>query len=335
MNHRRMPAEWEKQSFLQLTFPSFDSDWADNYDAIIKCYVDLICAIVPFQKVLLTCDPIESVKKVLPKRIHHKIIWAQHATNDTWCRDYGGITVFDGTQKTLLDFTFNGWGNKFPSDLDNQLTKRLFEEKFSDEYTYKKVNIILEGGSIDSNGNGLLLTTSQCLPGKNRNTNLSKEEIESMLINQLGVKKVLWLHSGYLKGDDTDGHIDTLARFVNSDSIFYAQCNNPANPNYESLLAMERELMELTNLENIPFDLYALPLPDPIYSENGKILPATYLNFLFLNGAVLVPTYHQPKDKEVLDFFSRFFPEKEIIGINCVPLIQQGGAIHCASMQYY
>ena len=335
MTKKRLPAEWEQQQMIQLALPKPHSDWRENYEEVIATYVELIAAIVRFQPVLLICEEVEAAQKIIPKRLHQKIIWTAFPTNDTWCRDYGGITLIGEEQKTLLDCAFNGWGNKYPATLDNQVTALLYQRGFFPSYQYQKTGFVLEGGSIDSNGNGILLTTTHCLLHKERNPQLSQQEIERFLINQLAAKKVLWLEEGYLQGDDTDGHIDMLARFIAEDCICYVQCPDTSDPHYSTLQKMEKTLKTFTNLEGKAFRLFPLPLPDSVYNPRGERLPATYLNFLFINNALLIPQYNQAKDREVLAFFADFFPEKEIIGINCTPLIQQGGAIHCASMQYH
>ncbi len=330
-----MPAEWEYQSLIQLTFPSLHSDWKDNFPEVIQCYIDIIAAITPFQKILLLCQQIKTAKKIIPFGLHQQIIWQEIPTNDTWCRDYGGITVLINQKRTLLDFTFNGWGNKFTSTLDNQSNIKIFKTNTLNKYAYKKIDFVLEGGSIESNGNGILLTTSQCLLHPNRNPHYSKKQITSLLQSELGAQKVLWLNSKQLHGDDTDGHIDTLARFLSPNAILCQQSKDSTNPNYDNLLLTQKELATFKNNAGKPFSIHTIPLPDPIYNEASQSLPATYLNFLFINKAILVPQYNQVHDKKVIQFFTAFFPKKEIIGINCVPLIQQGGAIHCASMQYY
>jgi len=194
-------------------------------------------------------------------------------------------------------------------------------------------NFILEGGSIESDGKGTILTTSECLLSERRNTQFSKTQIEDYLKPTLGAHRILWLNHGYLSGDDTDSHIDTLARFCNENTIAYVKCTDPEDEHFEVLSKMELELKTFTTNEGAPYNLLALPMADPIFFENER-LPATYANFLIINGAVLLPYYGSKKDQEAQQILQSAFPDREVIGINCTSLTKQHGSLHCVTMQY-
>lgn len=326
-----LPAEFEEQSFVQLIFPHKNSDWAPYLEEASQTFVAIATAIIKFQPCLIICDEIARVKSYF--QAHDNLYFIHAQTNDTWARDCSAISVVDtDTQEaTVIDFTFTGWGNKFPATLDNALTKNIASVYNA---KYQKERFILEGGAIESNGEGLLLTTAQCLMNPNRNIKLTQKfEIEAILRQTLGITKTLWLTQGYLVGDDTDSHIDTLARFVDTNSIIYVSCNDKNDEHYEALKGMETQLKSLRNAENKPFNLIALPMTTPIFYNNER-LPATYANFLIINHAVLVPTYQDIHDEAALNIIKSTFPTREVIGIDCSILIRQHGSLHCVTMQF-
>ena len=256
-------------------------------------------------------------------------------SNDTWARDHGFITLVDDQgHARLLDFCFNGWGEKFPAQLDNTINRRLFDEgKVKGEYM-DCLDFVLEGGSIESDGKGTVFTTSCCLLAPHRNQPMTKEQIEERLKQELHAERIVWINHGSLTGDDTDGHIDTLVRICPDDTLLYMGCDNPDDEQYEELHLMEEELKTFRTIEGKPYRLLKLPMPKPIISE-GERLPATYANFLVINGAVLCPTYAQPDlDAEALRLIGEAFPEREIVGIDCRSIIKQHGSLHCCTMQY-
>ena len=242
--------------------------------------------------------------------------------------------LFRSGKKAIYDFAFNGWGKKFEAKLDNQITKALHEKQvFGRDVIYRNcLDFVLEGGSIESDGEGTLLTTSTCLLSDNRN-DLSKEVIETRLKNYFGLHRVLWLNHGYLAGDDTDSHIDTLARFCDVSTIAYVKCEDETDEHYIELKKMEEELMQFRTVSGNFYRLIPLPMADTVYDDETR-LPATYANFLIINDAVLVPTYQSPKDEIALKQLGQAFPDRKIIGINCLPLIKQHGSLHCVTMQY-
>ncbi|NPA74245.1 MAG: agmatine deiminase family protein [Epsilonproteobacteria bacterium] len=320
----RLPAEWEKQDSIMLTFPHSKSDWIYCLDEIEKTYTQMIKAISRYQKCLVICDDIQRVKTILKDIDNPNIIYAQIPTNDTWIRDYGAIDVFNDDKIISYDFIFNGWGGKFEASLDNRLNKRVYENKLY-KNTLKSIDFILEGGSIDSNGKGVLLTTTKCLLNNNRNSSHSQKEIENLLKKLFGLNRILWLENGYLEGDDTDSHVDTLARFVDEKSIVYTKCYDKNDKHFFELDKMEKEL------QKSGFNLIPLPLPSAKFYKNER-LPATYINFLLLNDALLVPVYNDEKDNEVLEFFKSFYKNRDIIPIDSTTLIKEHGSIHCATI---
>ena len=333
MNHnKKLPAEWEKQSFLQLTFPHPQSDWNYLLDKVSACFVEIIEITARYQNVLVVCDNIQRVQSYFTTT--QNIFFTEIESNDTWARDHGGITVLEDGEALIHDYVFNGWGNKFDAQLDNQITKKLFKKGIFKNCGLISSDFILEGGSIESDGRGTILTTSACLLSKNRNEHLSKQQIEQLLKTDFGCHRILWLENGYLAGDDTDSHIDTLARFCDENTIAYVACNNPNDEHFNVLQKMKAELQSFKNFEGKPYKLVELPFPDACFDDEGNRLPATYANFTIINEAVLVPVYGLPQDKPALEILAGCFPGKEIIAINCRVLIEQHGSLHCVTMQY-
>ncbi|PLX78458.1 MAG: agmatine deiminase [Desulfuromonas sp.] len=333
----RLPAEWEPQDGVLMAWPHANSDWAPYLGEAQQLFGQMIRHISRFETVLLVvpAEEQESVRSILAasgctlKRLRLYPL----PCNDTWARDFGPITVYQGEQPLLLDFGFNGWGLKFAADLDNRLSRHLKECGAFPGARFKTCDLILEGGSIESDGKGTLLTTAECLLNANRNPHLNRTEIEERLKTELGASRVLWLEHGYLAGDDTDSHIDTLVRMAPDHTLVYVECNDPDDQHYEALQAMKRELELLRTGTGLPFRLIALPWPAARYDTDGQRLPATYANFLVINEAVLVPTYRDRHDERALQAVSRAFPGREVIGIDCSTLILQHGSLHCVTMQ--
>lgn len=333
-----LPSEWNKQSAIQLTWPHDETDWDYMLEEIVACYIDIARTILQYQKLIIVCRIPEAVKLqlALNDELSKNLILVELPSNDTWARDHGGISVLgeDG-QKYILDFTFNGWGLKFASNFDNQINRGLFSKSiFQKEVKYiNKKDFVLEGGGIESDGRGTLLTTSECLLSPNRNSFYTKEQIEKYLIEIFSLKRVLWLDHGYLAGDDTDSHIDTLARFCDEHTIAYVKCEDRDDEHYSALSKMEEQLKTFLDFEGNPYRLIPIPMADKVV-ENGDRLPATYANFLIMNEIVLVPFYNSNKDQITEKQLQKIFPDKKIIGINCLPIIKQHGSLHCITMQY-
>ncbi|NMA74648.1 MAG: agmatine deiminase family protein [Bacteroidales bacterium] len=330
------PAEWYPQSGILLTWPHKRTSWASILKEVEACYVALATEIAKRQLLLIVTPHPEEVHNTLSKAKVNldNVRFSQCNTNDTWARDHGPITLLKGEQPRLLDFMFNGWGLKFAANWDNLITECLFEKQvISGDYINCR-NFVLEGGAIESDGEGTLLTTSHCMLAPNRNDTLGRQAIEDYLMDIFYLKRVLWLDYGYLEGDDTDSHIDTLARFCNPSTIAYVQCTDKNDTHYVPLQKMEEQLKTFKQLNGEPYNLVPLPLPDAIYLE-GYRLPATYANFLIMNEAVLYPTYDQKEnDAKAKRVLEQIFPNHEIIGINCLPLIKEHGSLHCVTMQF-
>jgi agmatine/peptidylarginine deiminase len=335
-----LPAEWTPQSGVQLTWPHLNTDWRDILDEVIPCYLCIAKEIVKREKLLVVCQDIATVRRQLfadpeIESFANRVIFREMPSNDTWTRDHGAIAIRVNGKPYLYDFTFNGWGLKFAANHDNQITKRLYEQKtFLPEVGYQGMKYcILEGGSIESNGSGTILTTSRCLLSPNRNDYKLKAEINEHLQLIFDADKILWLNHGYLAGDDTDSHIDTLARFCDEQTIAYVQCNDPQDEHAEELQKMEQELQTFRQPDGQPYILKPLPMAD-VVMDNDNRLPATYANFLVINEAVLLPCYNSPKDEIAQKALQQLFPNREVVGINCLPLIRQHGSLHCVTMQF-
>lgn len=331
----RLPAEWESFGAILLSWPHKNSDWDYMLEEVTQCYINIVEAITQETNVIIVAPDIEIPKMHLNHINKSLITYYEIPTNDTWARDFGVITTCDKEGNFILnDFQFNGWGLKFASNKDNLITRTMIEKK-AIKGTYNNcMGFALEGGSIESDGNGLLLTTSECLLSPNRNGDLSKEEIEQVLSSTFGVKNILWLDYGFLEGDDTDSHIDTLARIAPNDTIVYIGTNDEADVHYEALQSMKHQLMQFTTQDGNPFNLIELPLPDAIYDEDGYRLPATYANFLIMNKSVIMPIYNQPqKDLLATQIMQIAFPNHKIITVDCNALIKQHGSLHCVTMQ--
>jgi len=383
----RFPAEWERQWGVQLTWPHEDTDWEPYLKEITATYIEMAKAITRYEMLLVVAPDIESVRQQLSDAAVdiQKVVFHPCPTDDTWARDHGFITLkrkeereerreereerreatFEEGGVRLLDFQFNGWGDKFEAKKDNAINHRLFPTLSSLLTSHSSLpryedhlDFVLEGGSIESDGRGTLFTTSGCLLAPHRNQPLKKAEIERELKSRLHVERVIWIDYGHIEGDDTDGHIDTLVRIAPNDTLLYIGCDDPSDPHYEDLKKMEHQLMTFRTQEGKSYRLLKLPMPDPIYDirgerreergeikgneergkrreERGERLPATYANFLVINGAVLVPTYGQPdKDEEAIRLIQEAFPDRQMIPIDSRVIIRQHGSIHCCTMQF-
>ena len=321
----RLPAEWEPQSAVQLTWPHAGTDWAPMLDDISETYRQMVAAIERYEPVLT----------VSPGNTLYSTINVHCSTDDTWARDHGFITlVNDRGNARLLDFQFNGWGEKFPASQDNAINRHIFDEGLLNGEYVSQLDFVLEGGSIESDGRGTVFTTTCCLMAPHRNQPMTQQQIEERLKTTLCADRIVWISHGKLTGDDTDGHIDTLVRICPNDTLLYVGCDNPNDEQYDELQLMERELQDLRTIDGRPYRLLRLPMPQPIIEDDLR-LPATYANFLVINGAVLCPTYNQPDlDREALRLIGQAFPGRDIIGIDCCSIIRQHGSLHCCTMQY-
>lgn len=350
MKEWRMHAEWEPQAFVQLTWPHADTDWKDDLEAITETYVQMADAISKREPLLIVYPRPEEVKSLLAARISEaqmkRITFFACETNDTWARDHGFISLIERKEEreerkeergelSLLDFCFNGWGEKFEANLDNAINAKLFGKLTLNANYENHLDFVLEGGSIESDGEGTIFTTRCCLLAPHRNQPQSpslallnregeEKRIEAELIRRLHAKRIIWLDCEPIPGDDTDGHIDTIVRIAPGNTILFNKDER-----------MHGQLKNLRTLDGKPYRLLELPLPSPIYDEDGEQLPATYANFLILNGAVLVPTYHQQEnDAEAIRIIQSAFPDREMVPIDSRSIIKQHGSIHCCTMQF-
>ena len=335
---RRRPAEWEAQGFVQLTWPHKDSLWYE-VEKVQACYTQIAAAILRFEALLIVCRDNEECREDLRRNglsDFAGIRFVEAPLNDTWARDHGAISVHGAQgEKYILDFVFNGWGLKFAADADNRITRRIYDAGvFAPDVRYADQRpFVLEGGSIDCDGQGTLLATAECLLSPNRNEYLSREAIEDRLKSAFGLRRILWLEHGSIAGDDTDSHVDILARFCTPDTIAYTACEDPADENFAALHAMEAQLRSFRTLEGKPYRLIPLPLPEPLYLD-GYRLPASYANFLILNGAVLMPGAGSPLDAVAAGRLQEVFPDREVCTIDCRPLLSGHGGLHCITMNY-
>lgn len=328
-------AEWDYQDGVLIAWPHAGTDWAYMLDEVTACYVEIAHAILDDdERLVIIAADAQEVKAALGDGMDwRRIDIHELPTNDTWVRDYGPITVFKEGRMVLTDFTFNAWGMKFAADCDNLATSRLAERGVFRMPLLNYRDLVLEGGSIETDGNGTVMTTTCCLTAPNRNDALTREALEKELLERLGCKKMLWLDHGELAGDDTDGHIDTLARFAPGGIILYAGCDDPDDEHFEPLMKMEEQLKQFTDIDGNHYHLIKLPLPAAMFDEISR-LPATYANFLVTNHQVLVPVYGQPEnDVEACELIGQAFPDRKIVGIDCRALICQHGSLHCATMQ--
>jgi agmatine deiminase len=334
---QQLPPEWYPQSGVLLTWPHTHSHWRDLIASIEATFIDLARAIAQYETVAISCfdnshhQHVQRLLKESGARMEHVQLHVV-PSNDIWVRDHGPLTVLRNGSPLLLDFKFNGWGEKWPYQLDNAVTAHLHQQGVFGATPREAIELILEGGSVEVDGEGTLLTTSQCLLDPLRNPRFDRPSLEEFLSAQFGLNRILWLDHGHLLGDDTDGHIDTLARFCDAHTIAYVQCERRDDPHYEPLQAMERQLRTFTDYQGNPYRLVPLPLPAAQYKGNER-LPATYANFLIINGAVLVPTYKDPLDQVALERIASCFPGREVVGIHAVPIIQFYGSLHCVTMQ--
>ena len=338
MRHVRLPAEWEPQGGVLLTWPHGRGDFADALPEVEPVFVDIARRVAERERVLISCFDAGHRAHVADLLLAagvdlERVSLFNVPSNDVWVRDHGPITVLRDGHPRLLDFVFNGWGGKYPAELDDAVPARLYQQGAFGEVERVRVPLVLEGGSIESDGAGTLLTTRSCLLHPGRNPGLDAGALEQRLREWLGAERVLWVAHGRLAGDDTDGHIDTLARFCDAQTIAHVVCEDADDPHFEPLARMRTELAELRTADGQPYRLVPLPLPAPIRDTDGRRLPATYANFLIINGAVLVPVYDDPTDRVALERLADCFPDRKLVAVPCRPLIAQNGSLHCATMQ--
>lgn len=376
-----LPSEWHEQHAVQLTWPHKDTDWAPYLDDIVEMEVQIARNVADYEDVIIAAQNAAEVRELLETRLTpaqmERVSIYEMPTNDTWARDHGAITLFSQAVNAagdecnaaandssaaakaensakLLDFCFNGWGEKFRAEKDNMITSSLLKQGAFDRYyavekapkvgccccggaeveVEDNLDFVLEGGSIESDGKGTVFTTSMCLLAPHRNQPMDRAQIEEELKRRLGAERVVWIDYGSLVGDDTDGHIDTTVRIAPEDTLLYVKCYDEDDEQFADFDAMEKQLQAFRTVDGKPYRLLPLPMPRAIY-DDGDRLPATYANFLIINGAVLVPTYNQPDlDAQALETIALAFPGRKIIGIDARVAVRQHGSLHCLTMQF-
>jgi agmatine/peptidylarginine deiminase len=331
----RLPAEWEPQAAVLIAWPHADTDWAERLDQVETTYVALAAAVTRFQPLIIVVADAALREHVTAKLQGTdanlaRIRFIQLPYDDTWLRDSGPITLRNSNRFQLTDFRFTGWGGKFGAEQDDALIAGLVEAGVFGSAAHKRVDWALEGGGIESDGAGTILTTWRCLT--QRHPEQSREDMSAILRDSLHAKRVLWLDYGYLEGDDTDAHIDTLARFAPGDRIVYQACSDAGDAHHDELQRMGEELAVLRTADGKPYTLYPLPWAQPIIDE-GRRLAASYANYLIVNGAVLVPAYGDAMDNEAARIIGEAHPGRVVVQVPCRPLIWQNGSLHCITMQ--
>ena len=339
MSLYKLPAEWAPQAATLLTWPHPATDWATSLVEVERVFLQLAAAISQRQALIVLCHNLflmQRLQKMLPEHQvqMQRTYLIQIRNNDSWARDHGPITVFNQAGEAVwLNFEFSGWGQKFEAKLDNQINGHLFGAGIIKAAALESVDLVLEGGAIESDGNGILLANESCFFDEKRNPSLKKSQLEQRLAELFGIKKFLWLQQPPLEGDDTDGHIDTLVRFTPTGALLYVSCDDANDVHFESLLQLKTQLATFTDLDGKPYPLLPLPWPQAKYDSKGNRLPASYANYLLINGAVLMPTYQDAADAQALAVIQQAHPNEQVIGIDCLPLIRQGGSLHCVAMQ--
>ncbi len=334
-----LPPEWAPQHGTLIVWPHPRHDWAESLSRIEPVYLTLAEQITKVQHLYILCQDEphrDQLRQKLAAALPHtgRISLITCPGNDTWIRDNGPLTVRDHRQHwQWLDFRFNGWGNKFDATLDDRVTETLHHSEPFCHLPLQHLDFILEGGSIEVDGAGTMLTTTQCLLAPTRNPGCSRRDISRLFARTLGVHEILWLENSFLLGDDTDGHIDMLVRFCSPDVVCYCHCRDPEDPHFRPLGELARELALANRRRRRPWQLLPLPLPDPQVTSTGQRLPASYANFSIINQTVLIPVYNTPSDSEAIALLTQAFPRHRVQPVDARPLIEQGGAVHCATMQ--
>ncbi len=334
-----LPAERAPQSGVMLTWPHAHSDWGPRLAAAEAVFLALAREIARREPLLVVCFDAahrDEVRRQLEAGGVEMaaVILAVAPSNDSWARDHGPLTVLVQGRPRLVDFRFDGWGGKYPADLDAAVTGRLHAQGVFGATPLESVDLVLEGGAIDSDGQGGLLATRRCLLSAARNPGMDQARMETLLRRHLGARRVLWLEHGALEGDDTDGHVDMLVRFAGPDTLVYQSCDEPDYGAYAELRALEAELAGLRTRKGNPYRLVALPWPAPVHDDDGRRLPASYANFLPVDGALLVPAYEDARDGEAAAVLAGLFPDRDIVPVPCRPLLYQNGSLHCATLQF-
>jgi agmatine deiminase len=330
------PAEWEKHEATWLSWPHKEASWPGKIESIYGPYCEFIKVVAAGEKVRININD-EETKAFAIEHLNKvgadlgNIEFFMHPTNDAWCRDHGPAFLLnaDRSKKAVIDWGYNAWGGKYPPyDLDDVIPTTIAQHYRLPLYT---PDIVMEGGSVEFNGAGAILTTTACLLNENRNPHLNKAQIEQYLLNYYGAEQILWLGDGIV-GDDTDGHIDDITRFANEDTVLTVVEENEADENYTLLQENLETLKEMRLLNGKALNIITLPMPSPVIHEETR-LPASYANFYIANEAVVVPTFRDKNDQRALDIIQGAFPDRKVVGIDSVDIIWGLGSFHCLSQQ--
>lgn len=334
---RRLRAEWEPQSAILVAWPHEGTDWRPDLELAEAFYLRMVEEIASRQPVIVLANDEETEARIRrltkPLGLSPERICLQRLTyNDTWTRDYGPLAVDDDGACSLLDFRFNGWGGKFHAKLDDRVSDTLQGMGVFGDTLYHHLPWVLEGGALETDGQGTLLATKSSVLSESRNPGVTQKEIEIMLGSELGIRHFLWLEHGVIEGDDTDGHIDTLARFANPETILFSTAED-GDPDHPQLARMAQDLSAMRTAQGRPIRLIPLPPAGIHRDEDGRRLPASYANFLILNDCLLAPVYGHQNDASAMEILQQAFPGRPVISIDCQALIRQNGSLHCATMQ--
>jgi agmatine deiminase len=331
------PAEWKKHDATWLSWPHKEASWPGKIEKIYDVYAQFVGLLTKGEKVCINVNDKAMQTKAEQHLNQANVDFSQvqfflHPTNDAWCRDHGPaflIRPSTDQPKAIVDWRYNAWGGKYPPyHLDDQIPTLIAHHYGIPCFT---PNIIMEGGSVEFNGKGTVLTTKSCLLNPNRNPHCSQSEIESYLRQFYGVDQILWLNSG-IEGDDTDGHIDDLTRFVNENTVVTIVADHSSHPDYQVLKANLKALESMHLINGQHLNIVELPVPKP-YFEEGQLLPCSYANFYISNAAVVVPIFEDPNDDKALDILSTCFKDRKVIGLNSKDIIWGLGSFHCLSQQ--
>jgi agmatine deiminase len=341
INSRRFPAEWENQQGILLCFPHNGKDWPGKYEAIQWAFIEFIKKVTTFEEVVLVVADENLKEKVIGMleiaEVSLKAVsFIIHKTNRSWMRDSGPIIVKNDSKREALNFNFNGWAKYKNFQLDKFVPSKVAAalKLPLTQVTFNGKPVIVEGGAIETNGKGTLITSEECLIHPTiqvRNPNFTKADYEAVFREYLGITNVIWLGSG-IEGDDTHGHIDDLCRFVNENTVITIVESDTKDSNYKPLQDNLKRLQNAKLEDGKPLNIIELPMPKRIIFD-GLVLPASYANFLILNNCVLVPTFNDANDRIALNILAECFPNREIIGINAIDLIWGFGTLHCLSQQ--
>lgn len=331
----RMPAEWEPHISTWFSWPHKEESWPGKFEPVPLVFVEIIKILSGYEFVNINVKDEKMLLLVSKLLIDNmvdmrKVTLHVNPTNDAWCRDHGPVYIKnDLGARAIIEWGYNAWGGKYPPyDVDDAVPVNI-AQKYNLQLF--QPGIVMEGGSFEVNGKGTLMTTESCLLNPNRNPHLNKVQIEEHLKQYLGVSHILWLGDGII-GDDTDGHIDDMTRFINPTTIVTAYEENPEDENYTVLKENYERLLGMKDQDGNPFNIVKIPMPDPVYFDDMR-LPASYANFLIANGCVLVPTYRSGNDQKAINIIQQHMPDRKVIGVDCTDLILGLGAIHCVSQQ--